>query len=796
MKQFLDTHPLSMRVLVSILLISTLLALAAAVIQLRVRYDAQLTSLNQRLEDARASFLPALTDATWRLDEPLIKLNLKALQSLPFINSALLETREGEQYQIGLPQSGTFTETKVQPLVHESDAGPMELGTVALEVDYSALFTSLRRDALVILATQSVKTFIVSSLILLILHRLIFRHLLQLRRTAAQLRVEDMNHPFVLDRAPLDDKDELEQLRHTLEQMRGCIEKGIPRLEQLATDRERVYLAANATPAAIMIFNAEGVPYYHNSAFLDFFKAAVDQAPAEQWLPRVLEAIPRHPDLQTLVTRVREQGVWQREVFWPTDKAHPRWIDMRVVSYMCRDRETFFLTVNDMTELRTARKREHTLLAKDRLTGLSNRRQALAGVANLLRAAQRDPGHIALVVLEVTAFKPVMESLGLEYADLLILEVADQIQRELPHPAVLGRVADNQFMYAFRLDSSDAQPVISQVEALRGRLVQAIELHEQKVDPGFCAGIAISPNDGDTPETLLKHAHSALRQAQRHERVRRWRFFEPGLYQHASRQLRIVGQITAGRLLQELELKYQPIVSAKNGQPLGCEALARWQSPELGKVTSDEFIAAAEQLGRIDQLGQHILRKACEQLAQWRRQGHNLFVSVNVSALQLHNPRFAEQVEETLKQCGLPVNALKIEITEQVTLEPSKQIIRQLDALKALGIALAIDDFGTGYASLNYLCDYPFNVLKIDQSFVLRMQHDPQGHTLVEGVVRLSHQLGLAVVAEGVETEALRRTLQEIGCDLLQGYLFSRPLRPERFLSWLEQPQEARQWRA
>jgi len=304
---------------------------------------------------------------------------------------------------------------------------------------------------------------------------------------------------------------------------------------------------------------------------------------------------------------------------------------------------------------------------------------------------------------------------------------------------------------------------------------------------GASIGIALFPGDGDNAEALLRNARAAIDAAkQRGGSV--YQFFRESMNERRSRTLRLETLLRHGLARGELSLVYQPQLEVSSGRILAAEALVRWQCPELGPVAPADFIPVAEESGLILDLGIFVLRETCRQLAAWRRLGDpTVIVAVNISSRQLHDPDFASSVEVLLREERTDPSLLEFEITESALLVDDAAVLDTLARLRALGVRLALDDFGTGYSSLSHVVRLPINAIKIDRSFVAALGSASPGAAIVAGVVALGRQLGLRVIAEGVETSEQSSTLEALGCDVLQGYHIAEPLPAEAFAAFLRE---------
>jgi len=298
-------------------------------------------------------------------------------------------------------------------------------------------------------------------------------------------------------------------------------------------------------------------------------------------------------------------------------------------------------------------------------------------------------------------------------------------------------------------------------------------------------GVAVYPNDGNTPSELLRKADSAMYHSKEEGR-NTYSYFTEAMNKDVSRRLALEEQMHGALERGEFRLHYQPKVDITTCNLIGVEALLRWNNPALGEVTPCEFIPIAEQTGLIIPIGQFVLNKALEMTATWQQKYEQPFsIAVNLSPRQFRDPNLVTFIKKAIAQSGVPGKSLELEITEGVLMSGHAYIDEALEAINSLGISIAMDDFGTGYSSLSYLRRYPFDVLKIDRSFVSDIIEDKADRELVNAAIAMAHSLGLKVVAEGVETEEQRALLAKQGCEIAQGYLFSKPVSAEEITAML-----------
>ncbi|UQN10098.1 EAL domain-containing protein [Deinococcus sp. QL22] len=409
----------------------------------------------------------------------------------------------------------------------------------------------------------------------------------------------------------------------------------------------------------------------------------------------------------------------------------------------------------------------------DSLTGLPNRALFEDRLEQAIHGAGRHGGSVVLLVIDLDGFKRVNDSLGHHAGDELLRQVARRILGRLQAGDTLSRMGGDEFtvvMPAFR-DPSDAVRIGTELlKTLEG----AFWVDERELFVTCSAGLAVYPEDGHDAATLQRHADVAMYRAKTAGKDT-LRCFAPEMNETAQERLELEGGLRRALALGELELHYQPQVTL-SGRPVAVEALVRWRHPILGLVLPEKFIPTAEESGLIVAIGGWVLTEACRQAAVWRDAGWPIRVAVNVSALQFARPDFFDTVEQAIKDAGLDPSLLEVELTESLVMRDPKDSARQMERLRALGVRVAVDDFGTGYSSLSYLHWLPIDVLKIDRSFVAGLGAPRNTQALVQAIVALARALGLTVVAEGVETTAQLAFLSELGCDLAQGYLFTKPM--------------------
>jgi len=474
---------------------------------------------------------------------------------------------------------------------------------------------------------------------------------------------------------------------------------------------------------------------------------------------------------------LQKHGIWAGEV-WDRRKngaVFPKWLTINAVSDADTGAVTHYVAIfSDITEQKENAARIEHLAYHDALTGLPNRYALNAHLAQSIADARRNGSQLAVMFIDLDRFKTINDSLGHDVGDQLLIAVAKRIRAALREADTVARLGGDEFVVVVSgiAGPEDAARVAEKIVAEVGEPL-VLAGHALHVSPSI--GIGMFPTDGAGIDTLMKNADAAMYHAKQHGR-NGFRFFTADMNAAASERLLYETQLHHALDRGEFFLVFQPQVEIDSGRVVGVEALLRWRHPDRGEILPDRFIPVAEEIGLIVPLGAWVIEEACRQAMLWEGGASRLRVAVNLSVHQLEERRLAEHVAATLARTGLPAERLELEITESAVMRHPGAAIEMLRSLAALGVRLAIDDFGTGYSSLSYLKRLPNSRLKIDRSFVMDLETDPNDVAITEGIIALARSLGLAVTAEGIETAAQLDMLKRFGCGEGQGFLFSRPL--------------------
>lgn len=414
----------------------------------------------------------------------------------------------------------------------------------------------------------------------------------------------------------------------------------------------------------------------------------------------------------------------------------------------------------------------------DPLTQLPNRSLAMDRLQHQLTEAKRQSGIVAVLFIDLDDFKKVNDTLGHDRGDELLVQCAERLRNVIRESDTIARLGGDEFVAILGglKQGSDAQIT---AEKLIHELRTPFQLDEQDVVISASIGVSVFPEDATNYIDLLKNADSAMYFSKARGR-NTYSFYAKEMNEGVERRVAIEKEMSGAIERGEFYVHYHPLIEISSGRIISTEALLRWENPKLGRITPDEFIPIAEQTSLIIKLGEFVLNDALKNTALWRQQGAiNLRASVNISPRQFRDPDILDVISSSLTRNNLPPSSLELEITEGVLIDNDEFTNECLSNLSSLGIQIAMDDFGTGFSSLSYLRSHPFNILKVDRSFVNDITHDRSDKELVNASIAMAHALKLKVVAEGVETQEHLNILADMGCDYAQGFLFGKPMSAE-----------------
>jgi len=556
--------------------------------------------------------------------------------------------------------------------------------------------------------------------------------------------------------------------------------------QALANSEQLFHTAFDYAPLGMMMVNLDGTIIQANPALCQLL--GYGSSPNSLVMPGLLALV--HPEdlsnTQFQLEKLRNEKLAfaQYETRLLAEDGHcvPVLISLAFINKIAGE-PCYLLQIYDLSE----RKRYELQLIKlahfDSLTGLGNRAKLHEEIEFLIQKSRRNSAPFGVLFGDLDHFKQINDGLGHEAGDLLLKTVARRLQKALRHEDSICRLGGDEFVVLLQ-DVTKFEAVVTVAEKLITKINKPIRLGNNKVHVGISFGIALYPTDGDDAKTLLRNADSALYDAKGKGRGC-CQLYRKELTEYVHNRLRLDSDLRKAISNSEFELYYQPIINLQTHQIVSAEALLRWHHPTRGMVPPNEFISYAQESGLITPIGEWVIQQACKQAAEWHGAGFPLSVSINVSARQFEHNNLLYLFSQALAESNLPAEKLVVEITEQMFLENTERNLKQISEFKSIGIPISLDDFGVGYSSLSYIVRFAPQYLKIDRSFVSRIDEAKEHDEMVNAIIGLSKIIPMKIVGEGIEEESQRDFLASRGCDLGQGYLFSRPLPQEKFIELL-----------
>ncbi|MCG7533131.1 EAL domain-containing protein [Psychrobium sp. MM17-31] len=543
------------------------------------------------------------------------------------------------------------------------------------------------------------------------------------------------------------------------------------------------------TSDAIAILDAHLNVVAVNMAFTD-----ITQYSALEMKGKPLPVLSQLMSKEHIEEQLKTCGHWQGEVSDHRKDGFQYVLELALNTVKPSDEQDYNYVVavfSDITQRKKTQDELFFMANYDPLTKLANRAMFQNSFANAINNAQRHEQTLAILFIDLDKFKLVNDTLGHDAGDELLIQAAKRLQSHVRQTDIVSRLSGDEFTII--LDNIND---VSQVQTIATKIQQDFQrdfkLQDQLTNIGTSIGIAIYPSDGTDVDTLLKNADTAMYYAKTNGR-NNFHFFSSSMNELAERRNLVEVELREAIKRKEIEVLYQPKIQADTEAVYGFEALVRWHHPTMGLVSPDEFIPVAEEVGIIRELGQYIFRTATNQLIHWHSMGYtNVHMAVNVSAREFQLSDYPLELAKLINEFDIASHFIELELTESIVMDDPEKMTLMLDVIKNLGFTLSIDDFGTGYSSLSYLQKLPVDVLKVDQSFVRDIEHNPNSSAIAKAIVSMAHSLNLKVVAEGVETEAQLDFFKQNGTELIQGYYFSKPLTKDearRFLHEHSAPQ-------
>jgi diguanylate cyclase (GGDEF)-like protein/PAS domain S-box-containing protein len=543
--------------------------------------------------------------------------------------------------------------------------------------------------------------------------------------------------------------------------------------------------AIEQSPALVMITDTNGSIEYVNPKFAQVTGYSPEEVIGQT--PDFL-SFRKTPDdeYRAIWDVIRSGREWRGEVCNRKRDGHYFWAAQSIAPIRTPDGTIthFVASSEDVTDRRLYQERLHHQTHYDPLTDLPNRTLFFDRLTRSMVRARRDGSSMTLMFIDLDGFKFINDGLGPAGGDAVLQQVARRLSNWVGPTDTAARLASDEFAVVLT-DGSDHYHATAVVPEILEKLGEPFQINGSQVFIHASIGIAVFPDDGKDEYALLKNADAAMLRA-KELGGNAYQFFAPGMNAEAAEFISLGCDLRQALQRDEFDLYYQPVVDISSGRVVGAEALLRWQHPQRGFVPPERFIGLAEESGLIEPIGEWVLRQACRQNKEWRDQGFRpIRIAVNVSSRQLQRGRLIKSVFAALSEAGLPPSSLGIELTESAFVGDVEDSTETLRKLNNMGIAISVDDFGTGYSSLSYLRKLPLSTLKIDRSFVQDVTTNPDAAAIADVIIAMAHRLHLKVIAEGVEEASQLDFLRDKGCEMMQGYYFSKPVPATEFTDML-----------
>lgn len=559
-------------------------------------------------------------------------------------------------------------------------------------------------------------------------------------------------------------------------------------ISQSKEDEKQLRLASTVfktATEAVMVTDANNKIVAVNKAFTRITGYEEDEVLTQN--PSMLSS-GHHDEVfyQQMNIELAEKGLWQGEICnrRKNGEVYHEWLSITALKDNFGHVESYVSLFSDITKRKRAENKIYLQANYDALTGVANRNLFVDRFEYALSLAKREQNTVAIFFIDLDGFKNVNDAFGHEKGDMLLKIVAERIKSTVRKTDTISRLSGDEFAIILTGDND-----LFSLEKISSHILESIaqpfQLEEKEAYVTASIGISMFPEDGETSETLLSKADSAMYKA-KEKGKNNAQFFTKEMDLKAQHRRSLEVELRKVITNKELVLHFQPIHDVNSQKVVSAEALVRWQHPEKGLISPNEFIPLAEDIGFITEIGDWVLEQACLTAKHWHEHYEEApKISVNVSSLQFHRQNFIGKLEAILESTQLPAQSLILEMTESLLIKEDAHIVTQLSLIREMGIELSIDDFGTGYSSLSYLKRFPISILKIDRAFIKDITENTEDEALACAILSLAKSLGLKVVAEGVENAMQCELLQKHNCHFIQGYFFSRPIDEQAFIAYL-----------
>ena len=780
---FLKQSVLALKILLLVLMAALGVFLLATTVGVAHERNKALHIAHTEVNTVVTNNLDAIALALWSYDDAAFSTLLRGMSKISSIARLELSDNTKIVADVSNPAAGNKAD-RVWSITIVAPDGKIAIGSLKITESYTEIYQRIDQMVEMLVMTELFKIIGLAIILFVIVYRKVARHLHDLAMNVVAIDPGNLNARISLNRRHTSTyRDELDILVESFNHFLADRKKAA----------EQLLIAATAFESqdAMMVTDTNGIVLRINKAFAETTGYSPEEIVGQT--PRLLRS-GRHDEAfyRQMWESINLTGAWQGEI-WDRHKSgnqYLKWLTISAVRNAEGGITHYIGTHYDLTERKKAEERINALAFYDQLTNLPNRILLVEHLNRSMAASLRSGSHGALLFIDLDNFKTLNDTQGHEMGDLLLKQVADRLKQCVRGEDTVARQGGDEFVVLLSDLGTGEPEAASTAESIAEKILEQLNLPYQighfSHHSTASIGVTLFSGNQSSVDDLMKQADLAMYRAKGAGR-NIVRFFDPAMEAIVKVRAELEDDLRQAIDKKQFLLHYQPQV-VDDGRITGAEVLVRWQHPLRGMISPADFIPLAEDTDLILPLGQWVLETACRKLALWstRPETAALNIAVNVSAKQFRQPGFVDQVLAAVKQSSADPRRLKLELTESLLVDNVEEIIEKMHRLKAKGIGFSLDDFGTGYSSLSYLKRLPLDQLKIDQSFVRDVLSDPNDAAIAKTIVTLGQSLGLAVIAEGVETQAQRDFLANAGCYAYQGYFFSKPLPEELFEQFLD----------
>ena len=780
---FLKQSVLALKILLLVLMAALGVFLLATTVGVVHERNKALYIAHTEVNTVVTNNLDAIALALWSYDDAAFSTLLRGMSKISSIARLELSDNTKIVADVSNPAAGNKAD-RVWSITIVAPDGKIAIGSLKITESYTEIYQRIDQMVEMLVMTELFKIIGLAIILFVIVYRKVARHLHDLAMNVVAIDPGNLNARISLNRRHTSTyRDELDILVESFNHFLADRKKAAEQLLIAATAFE--------SQEAMMVTDTNGIVLRINKAFAETTGYSPEEIVGQT--PRLLRS-GRHDEAfyRQMWESINLTGAWQGEI-WDRHKSgnqYLKWLTISAVRNAEGGITHYIGTHYDLTERKKAEERINALAFYDQLTNLPNRILLVEHLNRSMAASLRSGSHGALLFIDLDNFKTLNDTQGHEMGDLLLKQVADRLKQCVRGEDTVARQGGDEFVVLLSDLGTGEPEAASTAESIAEKILEQLNLPYQighfSHHSTASIGVTLFSGNQSSVDDLMKQADLAMYRAKGAGR-NIVRFFDPAMEAIVKVRAELEDDLRQAIDKKQFLLHYQPQV-VDDGRITGAEVLVRWQHPLRGMISPADFIPLAEDTDLILPLGQWVLETACRKLALWstRPETAALNIAVNVSAKQFRQPGFVDQVLAAVKQSSADPRRLKLELTESLLVDNVEEIIEKMHRLKAKGIGFSLDDFGTGYSSLSYLKRLPLDQLKIDQSFVRDVLSDPNDAAIAKTIVTLGQSLGLAVIAEGVETQAQRDFLANAGCYAYQGYFFSKPLPEELFEQFLD----------